>query len=200
MVDVNWHKFLNSGDIKAFSAFYKIHVNDLYAYGLSLSFGEEICKDAIQDVFYKMFVDKDKLKMIGNIKAYLFRVYKNRLIDLFNKSEKTEDITSLPELSFNMEVDTADIIIDAEETENLKRKVETLLNSLTPRQREAIYLRYMQQMDYDEISSVLKISSESVRKLVHRSILKLRKISRPYDTFVLLVLLTREISGLYLNS
>lgn len=197
MVDVNWHKFLDSGDVKAFSAFYKAHVNGLYAYGASLSFSREICKDAIQDVFYKLFVDKDKLKMIGNIKAYLFKAYKNQLIDLFNNSEKTEDIASFPELPFSVEVDTADIIVDAEETENLRRKVETLLNALTPRQREAIYLRYMQQMDYDEISSVLKISSESVRKLVHRSILKLRKSSLSHaDMWALLILLAGEMFGL----
>lgn len=200
MVDANWHNFSNNGDADAFSAFYHAHVNALYAYGLSLSFSKEICKDAIQDVFCKIFVNREKLKAIENMKAYLFRAYKNRLIDIFSKSEQTEDISSLSELSFKIEVDTADIIIDAEETDNLKQKVENLLNSLTPRQREAVYLRYMQQMEYDEIAPVLKMSSESVRKLVHRAIVKLRKNPLPRaGTVCLLLLSTSKILEIYLN-
>ena len=192
MVDNNWHKFLKDGDIKAFSAFYNAHVNDLYSYGLSLSFSKDICRDAIQDVFCKLFVEKHKLLLINNIKAYLFKVYKNRLIDIYKEFKKTEGAFSLSEFPFNTEVDAEDIIIDAEETENLKRKVEKLLICLTPRQREAVYLRYMQQMEYDEIASILDMSSESVRKLVHRAMIKLRENAFTYaDVFLLLNILAK---------
>ena len=67
-----------------------------------------------------------------------------------------------------------DSLLDDEERETIRRTVEKLLGELSSRQREAVYLRYMLNLDYDEISHVLKMNTDSVRKLVYRALLRLR--------------------------
>lgn len=178
-------------DHPAFSAIYKAHVDSLYSYGIGLGYSHDACLDAIQDVFYKLYCQKF-LVNVDNIRFYLLRSLKNRLIDMQKATKKEithHDIGGLP---FSVEVSVKDHVVDREDEELIKNKVETLLNLLTDRQREAIYLRYMQELEYEEIGKLLNMSAESVRKLVHRGIEKIRQNTNP-DTFglALVVLATR---------
>ncbi|MBK5723131.1 sigma-70 family RNA polymerase sigma factor, partial [Dysgonomonas sp. Marseille-P4677] len=128
------------------------------------------------DIFCKIFVNKNELKNIQNIKYYLFRSLKNRLIDVSRrKSEQSKD--SLDNYTFSVEVSVVDMMIDDEERLFLENRVKYLMEKLTSNQREAIYLRYMEEMEYEEIALLLNINPESVRKLVYRGIDKLREHS-----------------------
>jgi RNA polymerase sigma factor (sigma-70 family) len=172
-------------DHSVFSQTYKTHVQSLYSYGIGLGYPHEICLDAIQDVFCKLYT-QNLLADINNIKYYLFRSLKNRLIDI-RKSTKKE-INQLNENEeFSIEVSIMDHILISEEEILLKNKVESLLKLLTDRQREAIYLRYMQELEYEEIGRLLDMNAESVRKLVHRGIDKIRKNTDP-NTFLLVLI------------
>ncbi len=49
-------------------------------------------------------------------------------------------------------------MIEKEEQTEIKTEIEQLLGSLTDRQREIIYLRYVQEYDYPQIAELLQIS------------------------------------------
>ena len=173
--DIHWNNFLNNDDkYDAFSAIYNIYVNDLLSYGISLGIEEQTCRDAIHDIFYKLFVEKSKLKDVRNFSAYLFRSYRNHLLNTIEKRSKILDF-NIEDLPFTTEITILDLMVSEEETAKLKKRVEHLLNELSPRQREAIYLRYMQQMDYEEIAALLNMNSNSARRLVSRAMESLRE-------------------------
>ena len=172
--DLIWQKFINERDDPSFSILYNTYVEVLYAYGIHLGFRDELCKDAIQDVFYKIYGSKTALRKVKNPTAYLFKSYKYRLIDLARKEAKIENIDSCAE-SFTLDVTILDNMIDAEESILLKNKVEKLLECLSGQQREALYMRYMLGLNYDEISEILQINPDSVRKLMYRSMEKIRQ-------------------------
>lgn len=89
-------------------------------------------------------------------------------------------------------------MISEEETQKLKRIVEDLLKELTPRQREAIYLRYMQEMDYEDIAILLNMNVNSARRLVSRGIDSLRDktLSMGNESLIVLIfLLAAYIKG-----
>ena len=167
------------GDDSSYSAIYNSHIDKLYSYGLHLGFHSEECKDAIQDVFYKLYRSSENLSGVNNITAYLFRSLKNRLIDISRKDSKMQSIELINQ-SFSIDVTILDDIIDAEKAVLLKNKVEELLASLTPQQREAVYLRYMHDLNYNEISELLDINPDSARKLMFRAMKKLREETAHY--------------------
>ncbi|MCD8164699.1 MAG: sigma-70 region 4 domain-containing protein [Bacteroides sp.] len=74
---------------------------------------------------------------------------------------------------------------NSEKEEAIKRKFETVLSSLNPRQKEAFYLRYQLELSYEEIAQLLGINYQSARNLIHRSMLKIRK-NMHYSAFMLL--------------
>ena len=56
----------------------------------------------------------------------------------------------------------------------VSQKVDEILSILTERQREIIYLRYMQECSYEEIAEIMQISVPACRKLLYRTLLKLK--------------------------
>jgi RNA polymerase sigma factor (sigma-70 family) len=52
--------------------------------------------------------------------------------------------------------------------------VAKLLNQLSPRQRKAIILYYIEERKYEDICVIMEMNYQSVRNLIHRGITKLR--------------------------
>ena len=194
-----WQIFLNSEteeDSKdVFSSIYSLCVNDLLAYGQSLGFDMNLCEDAIHNVFCTLYLKRKELTEVRSLPPYLFRAFRNDMLNMWRKLSKLSEI-DINRLSFTTEVTILDTIIDEEEKSDIKEIIEDLLNTLTNRQREAIYLRYIQGLSYEEIAELLDIIPSSVRKLVYRAIMCLReegrKISYPLTLLVLFLLFTNR--------
>lgn len=185
-IEQNWRNFLDKGDEESFSIIYNNYVDDLYSYGISMGFREESCKDAIQDVFIKLYVSKNRLSHIDNIAGYIFRSLKNRLIDIERKDFGKDSIETIED-RFTLEVTVLDNIIDSETASILKNKVNQLLKNITKNQREAVYLKYVIGLQHKEIADILNIREDSARKLLFRAMEKLRKLA--YDDGDILLIL-----------
>lgn len=173
------------------SSLYNRYVNTLYTYSVGLGFSQDICMDAIHDVFCKLALNESRVEKLiseGREKFYLFCCLKNRLIDISRREGRTDKLDSKTSVS-GFEISIEESITDEEERKNLKAKVEELMSELTPSQKEAVYLRYMQEMSYEEIAQLLNITPESVRKNVFRAMNKMRLAAKrnPALTVVLLL-------------
>ncbi len=120
---------------------------------------------------------RKEVQEIQNPKFYLLRALRNQLIDTYklkrNYSEVlTGEITD--ELPYKIKITVEDEIIAAEEQAEVSQKVDEILSILTERQREIIYLRYMQECSYEEIAEIMQISVPACRKLLYRTLLKLK--------------------------
>ncbi|MDO7136399.1 RNA polymerase sigma factor [Algibacter lectus] len=154
---------------------YKNYVDDLYAYGLHLGFSASSVMDAIHNVFQKLLLNKN-LSYADNAKPYLLKSVRNELLDEYKRSKKflsyETDIEILP---FNLDVNVEDVLLEKESKSFLKTKIDTALKSLTPRQREIIYLRYTQDYNYQQISEILNITVPACRNLILKALKYLRK-------------------------
>lgn len=167
---------LVSGDVKAFSRLYDLHVNMLFNYGCRLTTDKELLKDCIHDVFIKIFSKREDLSEIANFKSYLFISLKNKLCDESRKrinysDQAVEELN--PVASENVEDDYINFEMDCVSNE----KVKYLLNQLPPRQKEALTLYYIEEKKYEDICVLMDMNYQSVRNLIHRGILKLRSIA-----------------------
>ncbi len=166
------NEFVN-GDNDAYTCIYNKYVKILFSYGKGLNFDQEVVKDCIQNVFFKILSNRNTLKDVQNIEYFLLRSLKNALLNSARSSKKWFDINDYDN-TFSIEVTVLDQLIDNEEKENIKIQVENLLASLTNRQREAIYLRYSLAMDYKDIAKMLNISVPSARNIIAKAMSKMR--------------------------
>lgn len=179
-----------AGDEDAFSFFYKFFINDMYSYGRSLGADNIHVIDAVQDVFVEVFYEKPQLKSVDHFKHFLLKSLKNRLYDLFKSKaySKSADIEE-EVLSFSIKTTVLDEIIEEEDRITIEQKIEKLLSVLTPLQKEAVYLRYIQDLEYSEISEIMNKSEGSIRKLVSQAIIKIRKENKILPIMALITLL-----------
>ena len=172
----NWLLFVNGRepDNEAFAELYSLCVDSLLSYGASLGVNKDTCEDVVHDLFCYLYIRRRSLRNVHNIVSYLFIAFKNRAINAVKRNSRGTDL-GVGFASFSTGVTVMDSLLDDEERETIRRTVEKLLGELSSRQREAVYLRYMLNLDYDEISHVLKMNTDSVRKLVYRALLRLRQ-------------------------
>lgn len=162
------------GNSYAFSLIYKKYANELFAYGLAMGFERETVKDAIQEVFCKLYESKKHLAKLDGLKYYLLKMLKNHLLDVYRSQIDMSNI-DLYEPVFSIKTTILDELITREEQMQLKTKVENLLSLLTDRQKEAVYLRFIQELDYEEIGVLLDMTPHASRKLVSRAVKRMRE-------------------------
>lgn len=164
------------GDKEAFSFFYKYFINDLYPYGRSFGAKEKYVMDAVQDVFLKVYYERPHFKSVAHFKYFLFKSLKNRMYDFFKSKSFSETVDiSGNVLNFSIKTTVLDEIIEDEDRMIIQQKIERLLSVLSPLQKEAVYLFYIQDLGYAEISEMMDRTEVSIRKLVSQGIRKIRK-------------------------
>ncbi len=170
-----WKRFL-AGDEKSFADFYHAYYQELFAYALKVGFDEETCKDAIQDVFFKIYASKSKLLHIQNIEFYLLHSLKNRLFDIYHNEHNMAGI-NYQEIFTGDEENIVEKMIDEENQTQLAKKITRLLQTLPPKQRKIIYFHYQLNLSYAEIGEILHISPDAVKKTIYRALKKMRTSS-----------------------
>lgn len=166
-----------SGDMNAFSRIYDLHINILFNYGCKLTSDRELLKDCIHDIFVKMYVRRSNLSDISNFKSYLFISLKNKLCDEMRRRVYMSD-TPVEEFSnVSSDDDIEDSYIASESRKNDKSIVGDILGQLSPRQREALTLYYIEEKKYDDICEIMNMNYQSVRNLMHRGLVKLRTLA-----------------------
>jgi len=165
-----WLQF-KDGDKEAFAILYNLHIDRLYQYGLKFSNDEDTIKDAIQEVFLDLYLKRAKNPTTPeNLKYYLLLALKRNLIKKL-KTKRRFNEGGISEGKFlDTEFSPEYQMIEMEQDEETRHKVVEALNQLPDRQKEVIYLRFNEALDYPAIANLLGITIESVRKQVYRAL------------------------------
>ncbi|MBJ6366907.1 RNA polymerase sigma factor [Snuella sedimenti] len=169
-----WHKFV-SGDQKAFATIYNSNVDSLFSYGMRVFSNRDFVKDCIQDVFLDIYEHRKQLSIPKNINHYLFIALKRSMFKKLKKERKKGDFSEFETFSFITEHNIESRTIDKEIKEHQKKLLREIVKELTSKQQEILYLRFSKGFDYIEISEIVDIDHNSVRKQVYRAIKKLRQ-------------------------
>lgn len=162
------------GDQNAFMSLYDMKAEMLLNYGLCITSDKELVKDCVQDVFIKL-ISKSQDLQVTKVTSYLLISLRNRLLDEFRrKNYMTETAVEDIRISSTTVEDVENSYILDESSLNNVRKVQILMDELTPRQRQVFTLYYIEQRKYEDICDIMQMNYHSVRNLVHRGMLKLR--------------------------
>lgn len=188
--ETQYFQKFKEGDNQAFSFFYRRFINDMYSYGKSLGAKDNIVMDAVQDVFLKIFFSRPPIKSVQHLKYFLLKSLRNRMYDILKSSSVTMSEPIDGEvLNFTIKTTIMEDIIQKEDREEIQRTIDKFLSILSPLQKEALYLRYIQELDYPDIASMLNRSEDSIRQLVFQAIHKIRKENKILPMIVFINLL-----------
>jgi len=175
-----WSRFLN-GDNQVLSLIFLHHANALFDYGCRFTVDQDLVKDCIQEIFCTLIRTRKNLSETDNVRLYLLKSLKRRIIrDLKNAGNKPR---SLDDQDYSFDLRFSENLDDQlnELDEEKLHLIAEAMQSLTARQKEAIYLRFNRGLEYEEISFLLSLNYQSSRALIHRAIEKLREIIHIQD-------------------
>ncbi len=170
-----WQDF-QKGDDNAYTQLYRLHVRAMYRYGLSLvPVSEAFVLDCIHDVFTEIWAKRTRLSVPDNVRYYLLKSLKTRILHLLKRQERPHQFVSQDDFDDLWAEPSNDELL-AQEQESVDRQelIKNLINQLPPRQQEAIRLRFVENLEYTQIAELLSMNRQSAQNLVFRAVEKLR--------------------------
>ena len=158
---------LNEEFIKA----YENYSDAIFRYCYFRVYDRERAKDLAQETFMKTWDYIARGNDIENIRAFLYRVARNMVID-YTRKKKEDSLEALQELGFNPGLDER---ANKEIEFDFQIAVEAL-KSLDEKYREAVTMRYIEGYSPREIARILEETENVVSVRIHRGLQQLRKL------------------------
>ncbi|WP_114749707.1 RNA polymerase sigma factor [Pleomorphovibrio marinus] len=171
-----WDAF-REGSESAFIYIYERYFHTLYAYGFRIIANPEVVKDALQDMFIHLRERRQYLGGTDDIKFYLFKSIKRRLIKDFSSWQgKKESLDTVPD-GFQFTLSHEAQLIDQQLTKEKIAKLNTAIAQLSPRKREIIYYSFYEGLSYRQIQEIMGLENQqTTRNLMFKAIRYLRKV------------------------
>lgn len=153
---------------RAFRELVERHQPGLYSFALRFCKVREEAEDAVQETFLRLFRNRHRFDTSGSVKAYLYKVCRNLLIDAARKKR--------PEpLNGTVDMDPGPSAFDTLSRKEGQHSLSRALDNLPENQRMAMVLRHTQELSYAEIAEVMGLSLSAVESLLVRARRSLRK-------------------------
>ena len=170
-----WLNFKKGNDL-AYSILYNKYVHRLYNYGMHSCRNKELVLDCLQELFALLWDRRERLSEVTCVNYYLFKSYRRLLMNKLTLGKKfLISLSDKEAYGFDFSPSMEDALIEEEWEVERNRKVRNSLNSLTKRQREAIFLKFFNQLSYHEVAAIMELHVDSVYNLISKSIDILRK-------------------------
>ena len=172
---------LKQRDKEAFLKAYDLYVDSIYRFILFKVRSPEEAEDITSSVFLKTwdYIQNQKLKEYKTLKSFLYKVARNLVIDHYRKQARQQDV------SINRDdgssIDLPDEKQDTHGKIALDSDIQFLMQKLTllkDEYREAIVLRYVDDMSISEIANILEKNKGNVRVIIYRAIKALKELAQ----------------------
>jgi RNA polymerase sigma factor (sigma-70 family) len=179
-----WDDFL-SGSRAAYSFMYEKYARVLYNYGYKIAQNRQLTEDCLQDLFLTILETRERLGHTDSIKFYLMRALRRDIVRKLSSSHRFLD-KSAPEISFQIEFQYEPTWLDSQISKDRSDAILRELNHLPARQKEALFLKFFDNLSYDEIAGIMGIETTSAYKVIYKAIAALQR-RIPADLLILLV-------------
>lgn len=128
-------------------------------------------EDLVQETFMKTWLYLVKGGKIEMMKAFLYHILNNLIIDEYRK-HKTTSLDALLDKGFELSAQDAEPLMDFLDG----RKAISLIKRLPPKYRKVMDMRYIQMLSIKEISLIVGQSKNTVAVQTHRGLAKLKAL------------------------
>jgi len=183
--DIALQQRLSRGDETAFQETFELYFRVLVLFATKFSLDKETAEDLVQDVFVKLYEQKDRLQFHSSLKAFLYQSVRNRCIDLIRSSKTRErhhvEIKAGAELEG---LNSEELMIQSELEEKIFQSIQQL-----PEQCQLIFkMNRFEGKKNQEIAEALNISKRTVETQISKALKRLREDIYPYLDMIIIAI------------
>jgi RNA polymerase sigma-70 factor (ECF subfamily) len=170
------------GNENAFSLLFKTYCNHLGDFILRITASQSLTEEIVQDVFLKIWLNRQALTQVNCFKAYLYVIARNHAFNCLKQLAREK--SRQQEWAYHFPFNTS----DTEETPDLALMVERAVEQLPPRQKNVYLLSRKEGISQEGIAQRLNISHQTVKKHMVLALRFLRNYLRTQNNLLLLLL------------
>ena len=164
-------QLISEGSSYAFQVVYDHHKNNIYVFAIKALKSPILAQEVVQDVFLKLWFEREKLIQINSLENWLFIVTKNHLLNQLKKIAK--EWTQVNETFINHE-SNEELGLDFLDKQVYSELHESAINQLTKTQKKVYQLIRVEKKSYSDASALLGISVETLKKHMTTALVTVR--------------------------
>lgn len=173
-----WNTF-RAGNRASFQRMYELYAKELVSYGYKITSNVQLIEDSVHDLFIELWQSRENLSETDSIKFYLFRSLRNKI----QRAQQRDVFYRASDLNLLNELETGEDFIETqwikkEGQEQLLRQLKAGYDHLSPRQQQAIDLRFTHHFSNEEIARIMGVNYQSACKFVYSALKTLREVVR----------------------
>ncbi|MEO8335724.1 MAG: RNA polymerase sigma factor [bacterium] len=159
-----------AGDVEAFSRLVDRHYDRCARIAMRILGNREDAEEAIQDAFLRAFRALGSYEDRERFSAWLSRILINQCRTIRTRVQRREEVFS------HLELSEAELFANAESVESAWPDLERALAQLPADQREAVVLRYADDLTYEEMARITGAGESALKMRVQRAFARLRAL------------------------
>lgn len=181
-------KQIQKSDVKAFNTLYNQFFTPLCIFAGRYIADQHAIEDCVQDVFLKIWRDKENITISSSIRSYLITATRNNCLNIIEK-EKSKN--SYEQHILNAyDAYTVQDLLSVEEIEKI---LEESIKRLPEKHQIVFRMSRFENMTYKEIAEKQNISVKTVESYIHKSLVSLSILLKDYYPLVILLLYYKKI-------
>jgi RNA polymerase sigma-70 factor (family 1) len=163
---------IRKGDAGQFETLFRSSYVSLVRYAKTLIKDHDTAEEIVQDLFFRIWQDKDKIKIESSLNGYLFRSVHNRCLHYIGHTRVVE--RHAEEMSYR-QPETQESPSDILHYKELQARIAAILERLPERCGQVFYLSRFEGLKYSEIAKKLSVSVKTVESNMGRALKEFRK-------------------------
>lgn len=167
----------------SFDAIFQAHYRLLYAYALGIVHHRELARDIVQEVFLKLWRNRQRIEIKTSLKAYLIRMTRNQCVDTLRERKYADRNIDIENIFCRIELmgfEDADPVFDRLYSDELQSRFMEAVESLPEQCRKIFLLNRQDGLSYLEIAAALGISHSTVKNQMVIAMRKLYEALKPF--------------------
>ncbi|MFA6126561.1 MAG: RNA polymerase sigma-70 factor [Bacteroidales bacterium] len=172
------------GDISDFEKLFKLHYSKLCSYANLFLNDPDAAEDVVQEVFFKLWKNRDELTVSTTIKSYLFRAVRNGCMNVIDHITVREAYKVVNEEDIR---DSERHLIDEAVVSELEQRIRETIDELPVERRKIFIMSRFDGLKYREIADQLNISVKTVENQMYQALRFLRERLVDYLPLLLVI-------------
>jgi RNA polymerase sigma-70 factor (ECF subfamily) len=163
---------IRQGDVEQFESLFRSSYVSLVRYAKTLIKDHDTAEEIVQDLFFRLWQDKEKIKIESSLNGYLFRSVHNRCLHYIEHNRVIE--RHAEEMSYR-QTDSQENPSDILHYKELQARIARILDRLPERCGKIFYMSRFEGLKYTEIAEKLSVSVKTVESNMGRALKEFRK-------------------------
>src|SRR6056297_2687686 len=186
MSDEDVMEQLQDGVIQAFDIIVQRYKDRLHNFLYRYTHNHQDCEDLVQETFLRVYRSRQSYVRIAKLSTWMYTIALNLAKSMYKKKQRMSTVSMHADPSdpddFEIAIEDTTILQD----EQLHQKIcveqlEKALHTLNDDFKEAIILRDIQQLTYEEISEITGSAMGTVKSRINRGRIQLQEILEEYS-------------------